>query len=304
MTGVQAPSRDRRLFGIGCMVVGMLGMGGVDAAGKWLVGADYHVLQVLAVRGWFIVAAFLLWAMATGRLAQLPTRRPGGHFIRLLLAFPGPALMFTALIYMPLADVTVIVFGSTFMTAALSVPLFKEHIGIHRWFAIFMGFAGVVIALRPGAGVFEPAAILALLAGLSFATINLTARWLRETESTLRLVFYVMLGMMLIGSAALPWVWSPMPPEHMAVFAAMGVFTLIGYAGMTQAFVVAPVGAVAPFEYTVLLWAVILGFIIWGDVPDAFVWTGAALIVGSGLYMVHREARAEALAKQRRTGAV
>ncbi|MFP6710723.1 MAG: DMT family transporter [Rhodospirillales bacterium] len=290
MNTISNPSNNN-LKGIAIMIIGMIGMAGTDASGKWLMTSDYSVFQVIAVRGWIIVTLMMAWIVLTKRTGQLRTRRPKAHGIRLLLAFGGPVLMFSALAKMPLADVTVIIFGSTFLTTALSVPLFKEKVGIHRWSAVILGFVGVVIALRPGAGVFEPIAILALLAGVAFSTINLTARWLRDTESTLSITFYTMAGMAVLASFAVPFVWQPIPLNDLVVFTIMSVFTIIGYLGMTGAFVIAPVSVVAPFEYTVMIFAVISGWVIWGDVPDEYVWTGAAIIVASGIYLIQREAR-------------
>jgi drug/metabolite transporter (DMT)-like permease len=286
---------NQNLKGIGVMIIGMIGMAGTDAAGKWLMTNDYSVFQVIAVRGWIIVAMMLTWIVLTKRTRQLRTKRLGAHGIRLVLAFGGPVMMFMALAEMPLADVTVIIFGSTFLTTALSVPLFKEKVGPHRWSAVILGFVGVLIALRPGAGLFEPIAILALLAGVAFATINLTARWLRDTESTLGITFYTMTGMAVLSSLAVPFVWQPIPLMDLVIFGVMSVFTIIGYLGMTGAFVMAPVGVVAPFEYTVMIFAVISGYLIWGDVPDVYVWSGAGIIVASGVYLIQREARAHRL---------
>ncbi len=285
-------SPNNNLKGIVVMVIGMIGMAGTDAAGKWLMTSDYSVFQVVAVRGWMIVVLLTAWILIKKRTAELRTMRLGAHGIRLVLAFCGPILMFSALATMPLADVTVIIFGSPFLTTALSVPIFKEKVGRHRWLAVILGFIGVVVVLRPSAGLFEPVAILALLAGVAFATVNLTARWLRDTETTICITFYTMVGMAILASLALPFVWQPIPLNDLVIFIIMAVFTLIGYLGMTGAFVMAPVGVVAPFEYTVLIFAVILGFVIWGDVPDGFVWTGAAIIIASGVYLIQREARA------------
>jgi len=286
-------TRQGNLKGVLFMLLGMLGMGLTDGSAKWLVSADYPVIQVIALRGWFISGILIIWVLATRQMGDLPTQRPWGHVLRLMVAFLGPLFMFRAMQEMPLADVTVIVFGSTFMTTALSVPLFKEKVGIHRWSAVVLGLVGVIIALRPGTDVFNPAAVYALLAGLSFAGINLTARWLRDTENTLQLIFYLMMGMTALSTAILPTVYVPVAPIDWAIFGAMGVFTIIGYIFTTRAFMVAPTGLVAPFEYTVLIWAVAFGFLIWGDVPDAYVWTGAAVIVASGIYLVHRESRHE-----------
>jgi len=286
-------TKQSRLHGIFFMVLGMAGMSAVDATAKWLVTSDYSVFQVIAVRGWIIVVIMLIWIAVRNRWRDLKTSRVKGHGFRLAIAFAGPVFMFLALKEMPLADVTVIIFGSAFLTTSLSVPLFKEPVGAHRWAAVAIGFIGVIVALRPGPEIFQPAALYAVLASFSFAGINLTARWLRDTETTFQMVFFLLAGTALLGSLFLPFVWRPIPPGDIAIFIAMAVFTLIGYIGMTHAFVIAPVAVVAPFEYTVLIGAVSLGYFIWGDIPDIFVWTGAAVIVDSGLYVIHRETRRE-----------
>ena len=169
-------TRRGNLTGILFMLLGMLGMGLTDATAKWLVSTDYPIIQVIAIRGWFISLMLVTWVLVTRQISALKTSRPWGHSLRFLICFFAPLLMFRALRDMPLADVTVIVFGSTFMTTALSVFFFKEKVGIHRWSAVVLGMVGVVIALRPGTGVFTTAAVFALLAGLSFAGINLTTK--------------------------------------------------------------------------------------------------------------------------------
>ncbi len=285
---------QHKLAGVFYMVLGMIGMGAVDATGKWLVTSEYSPEQVIAVRGWFISAMLIAWGIYAGRMSEFKTRRPWGHCLRLMVGFLGPMMMFRALQDMPLADVTVIIFGSTFATTAFAVPLFKEKVGLHRWAAVIVGFIGVVIALRPGAELFDPVALFAVVAGLAFAGINLTARWLRETETTFQIVFFLMVGMTVLATIIAVPGWAPLAGEDIWLFVAMAVFTLFGYVFMTHAFVVAPVGLVAPFEYTVMIWAVMFGYLIWGDVPDLYVWTGAAVIVASGLYLIYREQKADA----------
>ena len=284
-------TRQGNLTGILFMLLGMLGFGLTDATAKWLVSADYPIIQVIAIRGWFISLMLVTWVLVTRQIGALKTSRPWEHGIRFLVCFFAPFLMFRALRDMPLADVTVIVFGSTFMTTALSVLFFKEKVGIHRWSAVVLGMVGVVIALRPGTGVFNAAAVFALLAGLSFAGINLTTRWLRDTESALKQIFYLMLGITMFSSAILPLYWVPVYSGDWIIFAALGLSTILGYIFLTRGFIMAPTGLVAPFEYTVLIWAVIFGFLIWGEVPDRYVWTGAGIIVSSGIYLISRESR-------------
>jgi drug/metabolite transporter (DMT)-like permease len=274
------------------MVVGMMGMAGTDAAAKWLVTIDYSVIQVLAVRGWVIVVLMLIIVAARNSWSQLKTKRPLGHAVRLFFNLAGPILLFLAYRDLPLADVTVILFSAIFWSAGLSHPLFGEKVGRHRWGAIIVGFLGVAVVMRPGTGFFQPAVVYALLAGACFAGLNLCARWLRRTENTMSLTFHAMVGLTVLTSLALPFYWTPMPLGDFLVFAAMGGFTLFGYYFMTQAFMVAPVGVVAPFEYSILLWATVLGYLLFGDIPDAWVWTGAAIVIASGVYLVHRAALA------------
>ena len=280
--------RSTNLRGIVLMLVGMMGMAGTDASAKWLVTSDYSVIQVLAVRGWVILVLMLIYAAARNMWADLRTRRPVGHMVRLFFNFAGPIFLFLAYRDLPLADVTVILFSAIFWSAGLSHPLFGERIGVHRWAAIAVGFVGVTIVMRPGTEFFQLAVVYALLAGVCFSGLNLCARWLRETENAFSLTFYSMAGLTILTSLILPHYWKPMPLNDLLVFFAMGCFTLFGYILMTQAFMVAPVGVVAPFEYSILLWATILGYLLFGDIPDAYVWTGAAVVVVSGVYLVHR----------------
>jgi drug/metabolite transporter (DMT)-like permease len=283
--------KNHNLIGIAYMMIGMFGMAANDAAAKWLVADTYSPFQVIAVRGGFATLFLLIWIALSHQWGQIRTKRPMGHLFRMVISFLGPTFLFFALRYMPLADVTVLIFSAAFLTAILSIPIFKERIGPHRWGAILIGFVGVAVAMRPGTEVFQPAMLLALLAGLCFAGTNLTSRWLGDTESILRITLFTLTGTAVLGWLFMPALDKPIPPGDLAIMAAMATFTLIGYFFMTRAFVMAPMGLIAPFEYTAFVWAVLFGFLLWGDVPDGFIWGGAFLIVGSGLYLIYREAR-------------
>lgn len=283
--------RSQNLKGIGLMVFGMVGIAATDALGKWLMSEDYSAFQVIAIKGWISVLLMTIWILLTRRFSQIKSSRPGAHILRLLLTFSGPILILIALAEMPLADVTVIVFSSVFITTAMSVPVFREEVGLRRWLVVILGFIGVLITLRPGIGVFQPIALVALLAGAAFAALNLTTRWLRETETVLSLVYYIMLGMAVLSSFILPFVWKPISLFDLMIYTVMAVSSLIGYIGMTKAFMCAPLGVVAPFEYTLIIFAIVSGYLIWGDIPDGFVWTGATIILLSGIYLIQLEHR-------------
>ena len=274
------------------MVAGVGILVAMDGVAKWLVEGDYSPVQVLAIRGWIIVSMMLAWLPRVGGLAALRSRHWRGLLLRVALGFCGPFLIFSALRELPLADVTVIFFGATFLMTALSVPLFKEHVGIHRWSAIVIGFVGVLVAVRPGGGVFQVGALYVLGACVCYALLMLATRWLSRTESTFMLVFTYNLALATGYSLFLPFVWHPMPVADLGIVAVMAVLAVCGHSCLVRAFTLAPIGAVAPFEYTSVVWAAAIGFIGWGDVLSAHTLTGAAIIVSCGLYLIHRERRA------------
>ena len=274
------------LVGIGFLTV-------MDSVAKWLVGANYSVLQVLALRGWIIVIGLLVVLPRLGGLTALKTGRPGGHLLRIVVGFFAPYLFFTALKTMPLADATVIFFGAaTFLMTALSALLFKERVGWHRWAAIACGFVGVLIATRPDSSVFQTGALYALGSGVTYALLMLATRWLGSSEGVIRQVFYYNLGLAVIGSAALPFVFVPMPVADSGILLVMAALAVGGHFCLTGAFSRAPIGVLAPFEYSALVWSAVLGYIFWDDIPGNHTVYGAAIIVASGLYLVHRETRA------------
>ena len=272
------------------ILVGILAMCIMDGVAKWLVHADYAVTQIIALRSWMMVGGLLVWARFNGGVrARLKTLRGRDHAIRVILGFGAPLCFFTAIGAMPLADAVVICFSAPFIMTALSVPLFGERVGIHRWSAIAIGFLGVVMVMQPGTGAFHPMAIVALIACISYASMNLTSRWLGSTEDTFKIVFYLNLGLAVLASLYMPFVFTPMPWMDILLLVGMAVLSIGGHVFMTKAFNTGEIGVIAPFEYSAMIWAVLIGFIFWGDVPTPMVWAGAAIIVASGLYILPRE---------------
>ncbi|MCP5366610.1 MAG: DMT family transporter [Hyphomicrobiales bacterium] len=280
---------DRPLPGILLMAAAMGVLSLMDAVVKGLVTGGAQVPQILAVRGWVILAALVLWLPRMGGAEVLRTRRPWAITGRTLVACAAPGLFFLSLRDLPLAEATAITFGSVFMVAALSAPLLKEHVGPHRWAAIAVGFLGVLWVTRPGTAAFQPAALLALGAGLCFALMSVSSRWLGGTEPTFRLVFYFNLGTALVYSVMAPFVWQPLSAGELAAIGLVAALALFGHLAVTRAFVIAPVGAVAPMEYTSLVWAALFGYLGFGTLPGVHVIVGSAVIVASGLFLVHRE---------------
>lgn len=283
-------SSGQNLLGIGYIVGGVGFLSAMDAVAKILVGADYSVLQILAIRGWIIAAGLALFLPNLGGFAALKSNQPYKHTIRILVGAASPFFFFSALKDQGLAEVTVIFFGgATFLMTALSALLFREKVGPHRWGAVIVGFIGIVIAARPGDGVLEAGSFQALAAGATYALMVLTTRWIGPSEGAFRPVFYYNFGMAVFASIALPFVFKPMPMGDSATLGLLAVLAVLGHFGVTRAFQTASVSLLAPFEYTSMLWAALLGYLLWAEIPTANVLVGAAIIFVCGLYLLHRE---------------
>ena len=277
------------LLGIGLMMLAMLLFEIMDAVAKWLVSAEMSAIQVIAIRSWFIVVLIPLILAARGELRELSTSMPLRHLLRGMAGFLAPYSFFTALGSLPLADATVVFFSAAFMLTLASALLLKERVGWHRWSAVIIGFVGVVIAVDPRGGGALGAYALVLVATVIYSMIFITGKQLSRRDSVISLVFSLHLGMGVVATAALPWVWIPIDAVVLGQLLLMALIALVAHYVFTLAFARADVSALAPFEYTALIWATIIGYWIWRDVPALQVWIGAAIIIGCGLYVIHRE---------------
>lgn len=277
------------LQGIGLMLLAMLLFVTMDGLAKKLVGSDLPAMQVIAVRSWIIILLMLLVLGAQGQVKTLQMGHPGQAISRGVLTFLAPFLFFTALEQLPLADATVVFFSSSFFLIAGSALFLKEYIGPHRWSAVLVGFVGVVIAINPSGEGGLIAYLMVLGATVMYSIAFIWGKRLSDHDSVLSLVFSLQIGMGLVSTAMLPWVWEPMTMRMMIELGLMALVALAAHYVFTSAFARADVSVLAPFEYTALLWAVIIGYLVWGDFPDQRTWIGAAVIVAAGLYVFHRE---------------
>ncbi len=281
---------DRPLAGIVMMLAGIAGFAVMDATIKWLT-ADYPVPQVVALRSWFGLPILIMLALREGGLPALKTKRPMVHIGRYLLVLLLSLSFFWVLSMMKLVDAIAIAFAAPIIITALSVPLLKEAVGPRRWVAIAIGFCGVLIILRPGMGVFQWASIAALGSAVVYALLMITTRAFKSTESTASLMLYPQLGMSLTGILMVNYFWVTPTPLDLVLFAFAGFFGSIGVMCLTHAFRMAPAAAIAPFEYTALVWATLLGYLVWGELPDRYTLAGALVVIASGLYIIYRETR-------------
>ena len=270
--------------GARAMVFGVAVFSVHDMVGKVVV-EEYPVLQMLALRSGCALLILLVITLTRGGLPPLPRTAVPAHVVRLVSMLGAIFLFFTALEELPLADATAIAFGAPFVMLALSGPLLGERVPRAAWVAVATGFVGVVIIVEPGGDV-RPAALFAVGASVLYAVGMLTTRRLGRTESVLSLLFWMIAGQFALGLIALPFVWEPVEASHWPLFIGLAVLNLFGQLGLVRAFSNAPPSVVAPFEYTALLWAAALGFVVFGDVPSGRLWLGAAIIIGAGLYVM------------------
>jgi len=281
-------STDHPALGIALMLTGIAGFSIMDAIIKWLT-ADYPIAQIVALRSWFGLPLLCLFALYGGGLKSLRSRRPGVHLGRYLLVLALSFSFFWALSQMKLVDAIAITFAAPIFITALSVPLLKESVGLRRWVAIGVGFFGVLVMLRPGAGVFQWAALVVIGSVVVYSLLMITTRAFKATESTASLMLYPQLGMALTGMILAPFFWMTPSMLDLGLFAIAGMFGSVGVICVTHAFRLGPAAVISPFEYSALIWASLLGYFLWGELPDAITLVGAAIVISSGLYIIYRE---------------
>ena len=287
--GMSTRPQDNVPAGITLILLAVLLLSSMDAAIKFL-GERYPLMQLVFLRTLFGIVPVLAHAALTRQMRALKTRNYAGHFLRGAFSVAAMTLFFASLQAMSLPDATALFFVAPLMMAALSVPLLKEHVGPRRWIAIVVGLIGVLIIVRPGTGVFGWAALLPIGAALSYSLIVITTRFVGRTETASAMALWYAIVPLTVAGAFMPFVWVSPSLSHWLVFAVAGFCGGIGILLMSAAFRVAPVGTLAPFDYSALLWAAAWGWLIWSDLPDMWTLIGVGVIAASGLYIIHREA--------------
>jgi drug/metabolite transporter (DMT)-like permease len=251
-----------------------------------------NVVEIIFYRNLFSLPLIVGWLALGPGVAGIRVTRPRAHVVRAAIGLTGMLFNFQALRMLPLAEATVISFSVPFFATALAAIFLAEPVGRHRWAAIAVGLVGVAIVAQPGSSHIEPlAALVGIVAAFGVATVTVTLRQLGATETATATVFWFAIASTLVTGLFMPWFFQ----AHDAL--TWGLLLWVGIAGgaaqlvNTASLRLAPVPVLAPFDYTQLLWAVTLGWLIWDTRPTAATWAGAAVIVASGLYIVHRERR-------------
>jgi len=274
--------------GILYMLLGSAFLTANDAAMKWLI-ADYPVGEMLFFRGSAVAVGvgLVLWRL-DGR-DGFRVANVKGQAMRALAMVAGSYLFVSGLAFLPLADAIAIAFAGPLFTTALAVPLLGERVGWRRWLAVLVGFAGVLLMTRPGAGVMQWAVLLPLAACLTGALRDILTRKLTATEASLTTLFYTTAAVGLGGLLTLPWGWSLPSPPHLALLLASSALMGIAHYLQIEAFRLAETATIVPFRYSSLLWALLFGLVLWGELPEPLVAAGALTVVGAGLYIWYRE---------------
>lgn len=278
--------RSARLAGIGLMLLSIFMFSFGDAMGKFLVGT-YSVGQLLFLRACaaLILLSPLIW---TQRHEFLQLERPGLQFIRVVLSTLEVAAFFLATVYLPLADVITYYLAGPIFVTAMSAIFLGEKVGWRRWTAILIGFCGVLIALRPSAQTVSLPALIALGGSLSFATLMLITRSLRKTPDIV-MASSQFVGTFSLGAVLSAFNWVPPTPGSLVIFAAAGLISVTALFCVNRSLKLAPASVVVPYQYSMIVWAVIFGFVVFGDVPSVATLVGAAIIIGAGFYIYLRE---------------
>ena len=281
------PTRSAVAAGIGMMLLGMLLFSMNDVMGKWLV-ATYTVGQLLLIRSVAALGLLAPFIRREGAAAFTGMQRPWLQLVRAFFATAEVALFYWAVIYLPLADVVTFYLAGPIYVTALSVILLGERVGWRRWAAVLVGFAGVVIALRPSAASVSWPALIALAGSLFFAISMITTRMLRGTSDTM-LVTTQTLGALLLGAVAAPFGWVMPSLRDFLLLCLLGIVALIAHACTNRSLKLAPASVVVPYQYTLIVWAIVFGYLVFGDVPAALMLLGAAIIIAAGLFIFLRE---------------
>ena len=278
--------RSARLAGIGLMVLSIFMFSFGDALGKFIV-ATYSVGQLLLLRGAaaLIVLSPLIWR---GRQEFWQLRRPWLQLLRVILSTLEVAAFFLATVYLPLADVITYYLAAPIFVTALSAIVLREQVGWRRWSAILIGFCGVLIALRPSAQTVSWPAMIALTGSLTFAVLMLITRSLRATPDIV-LASVQFMGTFVFGAVLAPFGRITPTPGILVFFVVAGCISVCALLCVNRSLKLAPASVVVPYQYSMIIWAVMFGYAVFGDVPSIATIVGAAIIIGAGFYIFLRE---------------
>ena len=279
------PPQDHLGRGISLMLLATVLFSIADALGKQLT-LGYPFVQIIWLRSIFGIVMIGSVIIMSGKLGQFGSHRPRWHLARSVVGILLTTGIFTGLKYIPLAEVTAIVFATPLIVAVYSSLFLREQVKTSTYAAIVLGFVGVLLVVRPTPAHFHVAHLLMLGFALASAFMSITARRLSATESVLTLNFYVypLTALVSTPSAIAQWQWPD--TAGWALFLAMSMFATMALFCVTKAMHAARPAQIAPFDYARILWTLSIGYLVWGEFPDHLTWLGIVVIVLCGLFIV------------------
>jgi drug/metabolite transporter (DMT)-like permease len=273
--------------GILAMLFAFLTFSVMDTIAKHLLGT-LHPVQVVWAR-YTSQTVFIAILLAPQLRTLARTASPGLQLVRSGLLFSATLLFFTGLSLMEFAEAVALLQTAPLIITALAALVLGEAVGIRRWSGVCIGLIGALIIVRPGLGVFQPASLLPLGAAVCMASYQVATRMLSTADSIWTTLLYTAGVGTLIASAAVPFFWTPPSLTEAMLMAVIGVIAGFGHLSLVYGLSQAPASMLAPFNYTALVWATLFGFVFFAELPDPMTLAGAAIIVGAGLYVWHRE---------------
>ena len=269
------------------MVASTLAFSGMHTTIKH-VSADVDTFIIVFFRNLFGFVALMPLFLRHG-MSTLKTNRIGTHALRVIINFASMVMFFYALSITPLAEVAALTFSAPIFATVLAIFIFKETVGTGRWLAIFIGFAGTVVILRPGFEAVNVGALLAVGAALLWGSAVMIIKDLGRTDSALTITTYMVLLLIPISlvPALFVWVWPSW--EQLGWLLMVGIFGSAGHLLLNHALKEAPTNVVMPIDFVRLIWVAIFGYFLFSEIPDIFIWVGGAMIFSSGLWIAHSE---------------
>jgi drug/metabolite transporter (DMT)-like permease len=279
------PTRNSTLAGIGMMLFGILLFSVNDVLGKWLV-ATYGVGQLLVIRSAAALAVIAPFVVKQGLSRTMRPERPGLQFLRAALCALEAATFYFAVSYLPLADTMTIWMAGSVWVVVLAALLLGERVNAGRWLATLVGFLGVAITLAPSGASLSLPSLIALLGSVLFAALMIAGRKLRNTPDVTLVAWQTLFTGLMGVALVIPFGWTTPTVLDTALLAMLGIVAMVAHLCVTRALKLAEASVVVPYQYTLILWALIFGWLVFGDWPTPAMLLGAGLIVAAGLALL------------------
>ena len=276
------------MHGIGLVIFMTICFSSLDASAKYF-GNELPLWVLLWGRYVFNFLFVALFFFRGAPAEIIHTRNLKMQILRSILLVSSTLTFWLALMFLPLADCVVILFIAPLLVTVLAAPILGESVGRHRRTAVIIGFVGVLVVMRPGFTIFSWVSILPFTTAFLYAGVQLSTRILGRIEGALTTLLYSSAGGAIICTIGVLFFWVTPSPVQWLVLVWLGFLGALGHYLMIKAYQLAPASLLAPFDYTTLIWATILGFVVFGDLPDGWTVLGALIIMSSGLYLIRRE---------------